>query len=329
MLAGSWRSPNNLRVISASQVVVAVLPVYLIIVAGMAARRTGIMRVEHDEGVMRLVYSVMMPCYILDKILGSPALRSGSVVVSSFCIGFCLVLGGVGIGALVGWLIGLKKGDGARTFALSSGAQNFGFTAVPVVEILWPVGALGVLFIHNLGVELAMWSVGVMILTGEKGVNWRRLVNGPVVAVALGLLLLATGLDDKITGPERKVLSLLGAGAFPVGVFITGCTIMDLIGSERPTLKIVSGSALVRLCLAPLLFLAAAKWLPVAVELKQVLVVQAAMPAAMTPIILARLYGGRPAVAVQIVVFTTALSLLTLPWIISFGSSWIGLTPLK
>ena len=52
------------------------------------------------------------------------------------------------------------------------------------------------------------------------------------------------------------------------------------------------------------------------------------MPAAMTPIILARLYGGRPAIAVQIVVFTTALSLLSLPWIITLGCRWIGLKPL-
>ena len=53
--------------------------------------------------------------------------------------------------------------------------------------------------------------------------------------------------------------------------------------------------------------------------------VQAAMPAGMTAILLARMYGGRPAVAVQVVIATTVLSLLTLPWIITWGSRWIGL----
>ena len=80
--------------------------------------------------------------------------------------------------------------------------------------------------------------------------------------------------------------------------------------------------------LAPAVFLCAAKFLPIATELRQVLIVQAAMPAGMTPIILARLYGGRPAVAVQIVVLTTALSLVTLPWIISIGCQWTDLKPL-
>jgi predicted permease len=71
--------------------------------------------------------------------------------------------------------------------------------------------------------------------------------------------------------------------------------------------------------------LGAAKFLPIATELKQVLLVQAAMPAAMTPVLFARLYGGRPAVAVQIVVATTLLSLLTLPWVIAWGKAWLGL----
>jgi predicted permease len=82
-----------------------------------------------------------------------------------------------------------------------------------------------------------------------------------------------------------------------------------------------------RFLLAPVLFLTAARYLPLAAELRQVLVVQAAMPAAMTPIMLARMYGGRPAIAVQVVIFTTVLSVFSLPWIITLGCRWIGLNP--
>jgi predicted permease len=114
----------------------------------------------------------------------------------------------------------------------------------------------------------------------------------------------------------------------PLALVVIGSSISDLFTAERHTGKIVIGSALVRLVLAPMVILAAAKFLPLAAELKQVMVVQAAMPAAVTPIILARLYGGRPAVAAQVVVFTTALSLFTLPWIIAFGCQWVGLQPL-
>lgn len=315
------------RVISPWDIVASVLPVYLLILAGAAFRLTGLLGREHDEGIMRVVYTVMMPCYILDKILGSEVLRSGTVVISSIVVGFVLITGGFAIAALVGRLIGLERGSGMRTFALTAGSQNFGFTAVPVAEILWSTSAIAVLFIHNLGVNLAIWSVGVMILRGEMGLSWRKLVNGPLIAVVAGLLLVALGLDKSVTGPVREAISMLGVGAFPIGIFIIGCTIVDMIGAERPSLKVITAALLVRILLVPAFFLTAAKYLPIADELRQVIVIQAAMPAGMTAIILARLYGGRPAIAVQIVVFSTALSLLSLPWIIAIGCRWIGLKP--
>lgn len=315
-------------VISPWDVLQSVLPVYLLIVAGAVLRWVGVVRKEHDEGVMRVVYTVMLPCFMLDKIMGSAVLKNSSVVVSAMGVGFGMILIGIALGLVVGRLIGLERGTGMRTFALSSGCQNYGFTAVPVVEILWSTGTLALLFVHNIGVELAMWSVGVMIMSGERGIPWRKVFNGPIIAVTIGLLLVATGWDAHVSGASRKAISMLGMGAIPLAVFITGSTIMDLVIAEKPTMKIILGSSLVRLVLAPITFLAAAKFLPIATELRQVLIVQAAMPAAMTPIMLARMYGGRPAIAVQIVVFTTALSLFTLPWIITLGCQWTGLKPL-
>lgn len=325
MQTGSIRDIN--RVISPGAVIASVLPVYLLIVAGAVLRRTGVLLKEHDEGVMRMVFSVMLPCYILDKILGSEILRSGAAVAWSICLGFGMIMVGILIGLLIGRLIGLERGNGMRTFALSSGCQNFGFTAVPVFEILWGSTGLAVLFVHNIGVEIAMWSVGVMIISGGRQFSWRRLLNGPVIAVSVGLTLVALGLDDQVTGWARRAMSMIGVGAFPVAIVITGCTIVDLVGSEKPSFKVMAGSSVVRLVLAPFAILCAAKFLPLPTELRQVLVVQAAMPAGMTSILLARLYGGRPAVAVQIVLVTLLLSFLTLPWIITWGSQWIGLKP--
>ena len=51
--------------------------------------------------------------------------------------------------------------------------------------------------------------------------------------------------------------------------------------------------------------------------------IQAAMPAAVFPIILARHYNGHPLTAVQVVIFTTLGSILTMPLIISLALRWI------
>ena len=297
-------------------------------VAGALLRRVGVVRPEHDAGVMRVVYTVMMPCFILDRILGSSVLRSGSSVMWLIAIGFGSLVGGTLLGLGVGRLIGLERGTGMRTFALTAGCQNFGFTAVPVAQILWGAASLAPTFIHNIGIEGALWSVGVMMMGGEHGFSWRRLINGPIIAVVVGLIITALGWSDHATGAWRTAMSMIGVGAFPLAIFITGCTIMDLVTDERPSWKVALGAAVVRLVLAPAMILAAAKYLPIGIELKKVLVVQAAMPAGLTSILIAKMYGGRPAIAVQVVIATTVLSLLTLPWIITWGSRWMDLKPL-
>ncbi len=298
-------------------------------IAGAVLRRTNVLPREADVPVMQLVYRVMMPCFILDKILGSSVLRSGPVVIWSIVLGYGMIVLGIGLGMVIARALGMARGSGMRTFALSAGCQNFGFTAVPVVQMLWGTGALALLFVHNIGTEAAVWSVGIMVLGGDQPFSLRRLINGPIIGVVAGLILVALNLDGYVTGAPRTAMSMMGAGAFPVAILITGCSMMDLVGSERMCWKVMAGGCLVRLGLAPAAMLCAAKYLPLSTELKQVMVVQAAMPAGLSSVLLVRMYGGRPGVAIQVIVATTVVSLLTAPWIIAWGSTWLGLTPIQ
>jgi len=310
----------------AVEVLKQVLPVYLLLVAGAALRRGGVTRREHDEGVLHLVFHVMYPCFILDKILGSESVRDPGAVVWGIGVGMLFALVGFGMAWLGASLLGYERGNGKRTFTVATGVQNFGYTAIPVVEQMWlGSGAIAMLFVHNFGVEIAIWSAGVMILSGERGIPWRRLVNGPMVVIVVGLGLVALGWDRHITGPPREAMRWMGAGSFPVAVFITGAIIMDLIGRERPSWRASLGAPVLRLALIPAMMLVAARWLPMPLALKQVLLVQAAMPSAMTPILLAKLYGGRPSVAVEVVVATTVVSLLSMPLVLILGRDWLGL----
>ena len=91
--------------------------------------------------------------------------------------------------------IGLKKGEGRRTFILACGLQNYGVGATPIVTALFPdKGTLGVLFTFTLGVELACWTAGVGLLTGLDKAPWRLALNAPVITILSSLLLNFTGL---------------------------------------------------------------------------------------------------------------------------------------
>jgi hypothetical protein len=87
---------------------------------------------------------------------------------------------------------------------------------------------------------------------------------------------------------------------------------------------VVLSSVLLRLGLLPVVFLVAARWLPLPLELKQVMVVQAAMPAGIMPLVFARHFGGQPLTAAQVILGTTIVGLLVLPWWIRLGLAWVG-----
>lgn len=304
----------------------AALPVYLIVMIGPVLRVTGALTKEMDRGVMSVVVHLFFPCLILDKMLGADVLRDAGVVFTSAGLGFALILGGTGVAWFASSLLGLGRGGGRRTFAVAGGLQNYGYLAIPLVAYLFSGDdVMAVLFTHNLGVELAMWTIGLMLLSGNTKLTLRVFAKGPIIAVVLGLLLLQTGADHMVPDIFRSVFKMVGACAIPMSLLLVGTTWYDLKSQVRLDWKIGIGGVLVRLAMVPVLFLVAAKYLPLAVELKQVLVVQAALPSAMFPIVLSRHYGGRTDVAIQVVLMTTVVSLLTMPLVIGFGKFWVGL----
>ena len=314
-----------LRMEESILVFMATLPVYFIVAIGPVLRRTGAMTPDMDRGVMTMAVHLFFPCLILDKVLGAEILRDGSVVAKSMAVGFGLILAGTAIAWMFGPLLGLAKGSGRRTFAVAGGLQNYGFLAIPLVAYLFASDdVMAVLFIHNLGVEFAMWTLGLMLLSGETNPSPKVLLKGPIIAVVAGVFLIQTGLDQWVPHVLRDSFSMLGACAVPVSLLLVGTVMFDLVGKVKFDWKIGLGGVFVRLVMISAMFLIVAKYLPLPVELKQVLVVQSALPSAMFPIVLSRHYGGRTDVAVIVVIATTTVSLLTMPVVISMGKAWLG-----
>mgnify|MGYP001986614434 FL=1 len=321
-------------VITFSTILQAVLPIYFLVMLGVVLRKIRILTPETDAGLFKMVVHCFYPCLILDKTLSNDLVRQPGVVASGIALGFGIVVCGFLIAGLVGRGIGLQKGTGMRTFGLSAGIQNYGYMAIPLLLVLFAgEKTLGVLFVHSLGVELALWGVGLMILAGGMKGSLKALINGPIVAVVLGLGLAYSGgwqffEPGEDGGPFvgqilRQSISWCGAAAVPLGLMLIGAVMFDFALKERPSLKIGFGALLVRVVLIPAGILCLARYLPVVIELKQVLVVQAAMPAAVTPVILARNYGGSPGVAVQVVLATSIAGLVTTPLIVSIGLRFV------
>ncbi len=306
-------------------ILVAAMPVYLIIAIGPVLRRTGALRPDMDRGLMAMAVHLFFPCLIFDKVLGADILRDAGVVFSSAGIGFGMMVLGFSLAYGVAGLLGFEVGGGRRTFAASCGVQNYGFLAIPLTMYVFPEShsALAVLFTHNLGIELALWTVGIMLISGNWIPSWKSFLKGPVIAVVLGVAMVQTGADALVPEVLRRMFAMLGVCAVPVSLLLVGTTMYDLARDVKFGWKVSLGGSLMRLAVLPAIILCLAKFLPLVTELKQVLVIQAAMPAGAFPIVISRHYGGRADVAIQVTVVTTLLSLLTMPVIVYWGMRWI------
>ncbi len=306
-------------------ILTVVLPVYLTMATGAAVRKLGILPREADAGMMRLAVTVLTPCLILERVVGNEAVMSPLPVLIAASLGYALVALGIAVSYFAAPLIGLQKHEGRRTFAVACGMQNYGFVAIPIVTALFPEkGTLGVMFTFTLGVELACWTAGVGLLTGLDKAPWKLALNPPVMTILGSLLLNFTGLHVYIPDVIHLTLGMMGACAVPLAVMIIGASIADIWGQEKMRWSIALLAPLLRLFVIPLAFLAAAYYLPLERELKRILIVQGAMPSAVFTIMIARHYGGHAPTAVQCVLATTVVSLITAPALIAWALKVVG-----
>lgn len=311
--------------LSYSAILAVTLPVYLTMAIGAALRRTQLLPQEVDRGMMRLVVTILSPCLILDRIVGNPAVMSALPVLIAALLAFGLVVLGTAIAWVVAPVAGLKVGGGRRTFAMSCGLQNYGFVAIPIVSALFPdKETMGVLFTFTLGVELGCWICGVGTLTGFGKAPWRLALNPPVIAILSGVALNLSGLHAFVPAALANTLNMIGSCAVPIAVLLIGAAIADIWGQERMSWPVALLSPLLRLAVIPSAFIAAAYWLPVTTELKRILIVQGAMPSAVFSIMVAKLYGGHAPTAVQVVIATTLVSIVTTPLVLAWALKLTG-----
>ncbi|MEN9573886.1 MAG: hypothetical protein RL514_1741 [Verrucomicrobiota bacterium] len=311
-----------------SVVLAAVLPVLLIAVAGVAMRKLDWLTTEADHSLLRVTINLLVPAFVFDKVLNNPALHRTENLFLPPLVGFGTVALGIGAAWLALRLAGLKPDATGRTFAFSAGLYNYGYVPLPLAMSLFDRETVGVLIVHNLGTEIAFWLLGTLVFAHAPNEPlWRKIFTPPLAAIVLTLTLNFTGGAAFVPEFVKTTAHMLGVCAIPMGLVLIGAMIADHLGEfhSEQGWRVMATSCLLRLGLIPVLFLALAKFLPCSVELKRVILLQAAMPSAVFAILAARHFGGDGPTALRVVIATSAVSFVTIPLWIRAGMKWLGL----
>ncbi|MDO5463535.1 MAG: AEC family transporter [Akkermansia sp.] len=311
------------------------IPVFAFFAIGFWLRYKKVIDPQYDAVITRLAMDVGYPCLIFYNIMkymvteADPRITTFAFSGQAIACGFLEMAIGVTVAWLVAKVLRLRIGTGLRTFTLTAGVQNYVFFVVPIVHMLFSGAgdpSMGVLFIHNMGCELFVWSLGVILMCGGLGnLSFATLFRGPLLAVCFSLLLAWSGLGEYVAlPPVMKTTEMLGSIATPICLIIFGCSMFDLTRNFTWQPRMLIAGVVARLGIAPALILLAAWALPVDPLIKRIMVIESAIPSAVIPVIIAKRFGGRPEVGTQILLVTTICSFITLPIWLALGSTYVA-----
>ena len=191
--------------------------------------------------------------------------------------------------------------------------SNAGILGNPIAEGIF--GQMGMMYasIYVIPQRIFMWSVGLTYFTEapDKKTLCKKVATHPcILSVLIGFLLMVT----QIRLPEVlnvTIKTVAGANTFLamalVGLILSKVKLTELV--ERDTIYY----AFIRLVFVPLLVYIGCRLASVDDMVTGVSVVLAAMPAASVTAVMASKYKKDEAFATKCVVFTTLLSLVTVP----------------
>lgn len=303
----------------------------LVALIGVLAARFGVLTQISKDMLSKVIFNILLPLMLFTnflKLKSTPELLSNSLTVfilSGFIIFFML---------LVGWLttrlFGIKDREGA-VFKAHSMFGNTIFLGFPLIAALWGAEALLYASMYQFISTIIMWSVGVVVITQEKGISFRksisRVFNINTIAIIVGFTFFA--LSVPVPKLIVKPLTELGSAntwlsMLYIGAMLYFTDVKGLLGKK--SIYIISINRLLivpSLLILGFIALGSMELFSPAFLVKGAIIMQVAMPCMATVVIMAKEFGADDQLAVANVFVSTILSIFTLPLVLMAINSFL------
>lgn len=287
------------------------LQIVILLAFGYFFTKKKILTSDIKNGLSTLLLKLVLPI----SILGSSQIAYDASTLSGFgitlVISFVFYFVFLFILRMVAKRLPLKD-NADRVFPLLCVFGNVGFIEIPLsTQFFGPTGLMYA-FSLNVAFNIALFSYGLMILSGESKVSVKSVLTDPCLICTVVMLALYVapfrfpsfvGTAFTMTGNMMTPLAML-----IIGHEIANMKVLDLI--KDGWAYVVS---LLRLLVIPTIVCVIFMFLPVDHEVLKVLVFLLAMPCGTLNVILSQQYGTNPQFASRATTQTMILFLITVP----------------
>ncbi len=287
----------------------------------------GVFREVDVDPLATITLYVLTPALVFHSLVTTPIARGTAATLFTGVTVFTVVMAGVAEG------YGRITGEGPPTLGslvLTSAFPNAGNYGIPLSAFAF--GTIGrstaVLFIAAQSV--LMYTVGVYVASRGQAGSTRDAVTKvfelPLVyAVVAAATVRAAGLVPPADATVMQTLKLTGDSAIPVMLLLLGIQLANT--TYGTALSRVTPAVVLKLLVAPVLAVAVAAGIGLGGDVGRVFVLECAMPAAITPLMLTVEFGesgGAVSAAEYVsttIMVTTLASVLTLTALIAVLTS--------
>lgn len=299
----------------------AVLPMCLIMALGYGTRRLGWIRREEIFAINKIAFRIFLPCLLYYNVYCSDLSGSFDPLLMAYAVGGVLLTFGLSLGYT---LLTEKLPERRGVMIQGMFRSNYVIMGIPVATALLGSDQLGTVSILIAVVVPLFNMLAVVVLEVFRGQKPKplhvlgQIVKNPlVIASALGILTLAAGI--RLPHILERTIQNVSAIASPLQLFLLGA-FFQFSGLKTYRRELVTVSA-AKLIISPGLFLGLGALLGFRGVAFVSLIGIFASPTAVNSFTMAQQMGGDEELAGDIVVTTSAVSILTMfLWVFLFKS---------
>lgn len=299
----------------------AVLPMCLIMALGYGTRRLGWIRREEISAINKIAFRIFLPCLLYYNVYCSDLSGSFDPLLMAYAVGGVLLTFGLSLGYT---LLTEKLPERRGVMIQGMFRSNYVIMGIPVATALLGADQLGTVSILIAVVVPLFNMLSVVVLEVFRGQKPKPLhilgqiaKNPLVIGSVLGILTLAAGI--RLPHILEQTIQNISAIASPLQLFLLGA-FFQFSGLKTYRRELVTVSA-AKLIVSPGLFLGLGALLGFRGVAFVSLIGIFASPTAVNSFTMAQQMGGDAELAGDIVVITSAMSILTMfLWIFLFKS---------
>ena len=290
-------------------VILEVAVILILILVGYFTVKKGMFTKESLGSITSFLLYIVTPCLIVSSFLSA---ESGKLDGWTLLLAAVLPALSIVISIALSYLFFRKEPSGRRrVLRFSMIFCNVGFMGIPLVEGI--VGNEGVLYgsFFIAVFNIFCWTYGYVMMGGGKVRLKALLLNPGVIGIVIGLPLYL--LDVPVPALFVEPVELISALNTPLAMIVVGGYIAQVKLRAFVSDLAVYKMAVLRLVVAPLLYLALVWLLRPDETLLMSTVIQAATPVAANCVLFAVQYDSDAELASKSVAVSTALSVVTIP----------------